>query len=310
MARETEGTISRSRLHDAFTAPKLPRWVVVDALVEILASRARGADPQIELDRFHQLWQQAATRHVETPPPPGSVGLGADDASEALQPPVPQGFRFGETFSPALPVYLVLDTSASMDPAIPALNGMLHQLIDYLLTDPLLADLVYLSVISFNSDTHTVMPLRRTAEIEAVPTFGARGGTNMAKMFRALKAQLISDFSVLGSVRRWMRPLIFLITDGIPMDEGWEEAFSDLVAPSNRYRPHVVAFGVGAASQQVIGRVSTLVAYLATEGVETQGALSSAFSSLTSTIQSAATEQQVALPTEIPGFRTVPLDGL
>ncbi|WP_370085376.1 hypothetical protein [Streptacidiphilus sp. MAP12-16] len=57
----TNGRISRSSLHSALTAPTLPRWDVVDTLVEILATRARNTSPEQELDGFLELWKRAAT---------------------------------------------------------------------------------------------------------------------------------------------------------------------------------------------------------------------------------------------------------
>ncbi|MEV0580931.1 hypothetical protein [Streptomyces sp. NPDC050392] len=67
LARALAGGVSRSRLHDAFTSGRLPRWEVVDALVETLGSRARGTTPEQEIDRFHALWQNAVPegRHQE-----------------------------------------------------------------------------------------------------------------------------------------------------------------------------------------------------------------------------------------------------
>jgi len=52
--------ISRTRLHDAFTEPRLPPWDTVDALVEILASRAPGRTPHEVLPEVHALWVLAA----------------------------------------------------------------------------------------------------------------------------------------------------------------------------------------------------------------------------------------------------------
>ncbi|MGW6016201.1 hypothetical protein [Streptomyces sp. NPDC055210] len=72
LARALEGGVSRSRLHDALTSGRLPRWEVVDALVEVLGSRARGTAPEQELDRFHALWQRAVSEagHLEPPTAP------------------------------------------------------------------------------------------------------------------------------------------------------------------------------------------------------------------------------------------------
>ncbi|MGW0793560.1 vWA domain-containing protein [Streptomyces sp. NPDC002692] len=313
MARETEGTISRSRLHDAFTAPKLPRWPVIETLVEILASRARGTDPQRELDHFHRLWQQAATGEADSVPKPDAPGSAVGiqggspflPASRRVEPREPEPEHESRV---CLPVYLVLDTSASMEPNIPVLNEMLSQLVERCQESPVLAGMVLLSVVSFNSEAHLVLPLSLVSDIEAIPIFGALGATNVAEMFRMLRMQLALDFAARDKLRRWMRPVVFLITDGIPSDEGWEEAFADLIAPSNKFRPHVATFGMGEAGREVIAKVSTLAAYLVADGVETQGALPSVFSSVMSSIESSSSSGRLNLPLEVPGFRTVPLD--
>ncbi|MCZ0986186.1 acyl carrier protein [Streptomyces diastatochromogenes] len=60
MHRLLQKRISRTRLHDAFTEPRLPPWDTVDALVEILAARAPGTSPQEVLPEVHALWVLAS----------------------------------------------------------------------------------------------------------------------------------------------------------------------------------------------------------------------------------------------------------
>ncbi|MEU2510281.1 hypothetical protein ABZ621_37100 [Streptomyces sp. NPDC007863] len=54
------GVVSSSRIHDAFTKPRLPTWGLVALLVTELGSRTPGADAAVELKRFHALWDAAA----------------------------------------------------------------------------------------------------------------------------------------------------------------------------------------------------------------------------------------------------------
>ncbi|MFF1344071.1 hypothetical protein ACFVYT_40730 [Streptomyces sp. NPDC058290] len=67
------GVASSSRIHDAFTNPRLPAWGLVQLLVVELANRAPGADATAEVKRFHGLWDEAAqadasaTTENETP---------------------------------------------------------------------------------------------------------------------------------------------------------------------------------------------------------------------------------------------------
>ncbi|MET9572425.1 hypothetical protein ABZY34_25390 [Streptomyces virginiae] len=54
------GVVSSSRIHDAFTKPRLPTWGLVQMLVVELASRTPGADAAAEVKRLHTLWDEAA----------------------------------------------------------------------------------------------------------------------------------------------------------------------------------------------------------------------------------------------------------
>lgn len=61
MARELCGAgMSKSSIYDAFSSTRLPRWPVVDALIEILASRAPGVTAEQQLEPMHTLWMRAA----------------------------------------------------------------------------------------------------------------------------------------------------------------------------------------------------------------------------------------------------------
>lgn len=57
MAAELKGAgISRSTIYDAFSSTRLPNWHVVDALVEVLATRHPRTAPEQEVETFHALW--------------------------------------------------------------------------------------------------------------------------------------------------------------------------------------------------------------------------------------------------------------
>ncbi|MQY15117.1 hypothetical protein SRB5_52950 [Streptomyces sp. RB5] len=61
MARELrDADISKSTIHNAFSSSRFPKWEVVDALIEILASRAPGLTPEQQLRPIYDCWVQAA----------------------------------------------------------------------------------------------------------------------------------------------------------------------------------------------------------------------------------------------------------
>ncbi|MFF5924148.1 hypothetical protein ACFY8C_38360 [Streptomyces flavochromogenes] len=75
------GVASSSRIHDAFTKPRLPDWGLVKVLVIELAQQIPRTDPGTESDRFHALWEAAAEASTETADVP------AAPASPDLKPP-------------------------------------------------------------------------------------------------------------------------------------------------------------------------------------------------------------------------------
>lgn len=57
VATELKGAgISRSTIYDAFSSTRLPNWHVVDALVEVLATRHPRTAPEQQVETFHALW--------------------------------------------------------------------------------------------------------------------------------------------------------------------------------------------------------------------------------------------------------------
>lgn len=64
LSDEAKKKISRSTLHAALASPAVPRRDTIDALVEILGTRARNTKPEEQLLRFDALWQRAALADV------------------------------------------------------------------------------------------------------------------------------------------------------------------------------------------------------------------------------------------------------
>ncbi|MFF0561528.1 hypothetical protein [Streptomyces sp. NPDC004266] len=77
------GVASPSRIHDAFTKPRLPDWGLLDVLVTALAKKIPRADPAAEVERFHALWDAASE---DQPAPVDSSSAGAE---RDIPPPPP-----------------------------------------------------------------------------------------------------------------------------------------------------------------------------------------------------------------------------
>ncbi|WP_189949740.1 effector-associated domain EAD1-containing protein [Streptomyces alanosinicus] len=83
------GVASSSRIHDAFTKPRLPAWGLLQLLVVELAGRAPDIEPEDEMKRFHRLWdtvaEEAEARAAgdEEPPPLHEVHVSRAPAPRA-----------------------------------------------------------------------------------------------------------------------------------------------------------------------------------------------------------------------------------
>ena len=129
-----------------------------------------------------------------------------------------------------LPVYLLVDTSGSMrGEPIQAVNTAIKSMLVSLRQDPHCLESVWLSVITFDIEAKTLVPLTaleyfQFADIE-VPQSGA---TMMGAALNLLADSVTSEVrSNSASEKGDFRPLAFLMTDGSPSDTA---DFEDSVA--------------------------------------------------------------------------------
>ncbi|WP_066371998.1 vWA domain-containing protein [Herbidospora mongoliensis] len=213
-----------------------------------------------------------------------------------------------------MPTYVVLDTSGSMQAFEELLNNTLTEIVDTLYTSPAMADFIHLSILSFNSSPHVVMDMTEITQLTALPNVTCSGRTNFAPMFRLVKERISKDVPALKARGiKVTRPVIFLLTDGIPTDKPdteWRTSHAELTDRNWPPYPHVITYGFGNASESVLKTISTLAAYIAynSNDEETKSALAAALNSLLNSLITSAEKQQLAVPEEVKGFRTVPLD--
>ena len=124
-----------------------------------------------------------------------------------------------------LPIYLVLDTSGSMDGApINAVNQGLQVFQAALQSDPRALETVFVSLITFDSAARQLVPLTDVQSFSP-PALQATGTTMFGEALKLLE-QCISREVVANSTEGqkgdW-KPLVFIMTDGQPTD-AWEAA--------------------------------------------------------------------------------------
>jgi len=163
--------------------------------------------------------------------------------------PLPPGER-------RLPVYLLLDTSSSMEGArIEALRQGLEIFQRELGQDVEVQRAVYVGIISFASDAQMVTPGLVQAESLQLPALDVGGVTRLDRAFQVLLESMDRDLRhpVKGGQKSDYRPVVFVLTDGQPTDENgyradnWQSARDAVInRPTGKAKPSaLIAVGCG-----------------------------------------------------------------
>lgn len=125
-----------------------------------------------------------------------------------------------------LPVYLVLDTSGSMSgEPIEAVKNGVQVLISTLRQDPYALETAYLSLITFDTDARQLVPLTDLSSFQ-MPELKAAGGTSLGAALQTVADSINREVakSTIDVKGDW-KPLVFLMTDGIPTDQ-WQSGLN------------------------------------------------------------------------------------
>lgn len=151
-----------------------------------------------------------------------------------------------------LPIYLVLDCSGSMsgDP-IQAVNAGIKALVAELNGNPYAIETAYLSVITFESTAQQISPLTEILSFQP-PILTAGGATSLGEALTLLADCIDKEVTKASSSNEkgdW-KPLVFLMTDGVPTDS-WEKPAKSLKAkkpaPAN-----IIACAAGSNADEFI----------------------------------------------------------
>ena len=217
-----------------------------------------------------------------------------------------------------LPFYLVCDESGSMTASLHVINDALPDLHEEISTNPTVADKTRFALIGFSDDASVLQPMVDLSEIDSLPGLSAGGMTSFGNAFRTLKQAIDTDVAQLKSEGHEVyRPVAFFLSDGVPTDGDWRQAYQELIAAP--FRPHIIAFGIGEADAHIIAEVATFKAFMQDgSDVSPAKALREFAASLTRSIVrsansvSAAAGQtmQLAVDDTVTGFTAVSLDKL
>lgn len=144
-----------------------------------------------------------------------------------------------------LPVYLVLDVSESMlDEGIDALQKGLTALMMDLHGDAQALETAWVSVITFADRAEQVVPLTELARAR-IPPLRCRPGTALGGALTLLAECIRREVRTQSAqVKGDWKPLVFLLTDGMPTDD-WEGPAEALRPMTGRHSVNLVAIGCG-----------------------------------------------------------------
>ena len=119
------------------------------------------------------------------------------------------------------PIYLLLDTSGSMSgEPIEAVRQGLKSLLEDLCSDPTVADIAYLSIITFDSSAKQLFPLTAVDSV-VEPMINANGSTALGDAFLKLENAFNTELRKRGTETQKAdyKPIVFLFTDGMPDED-------------------------------------------------------------------------------------------
>lgn len=140
-----------------------------------------------------------------------------------------------------LPVYMLIDCSSSMNgDAIEAVYQGFKNLTAKLSNDPNTCDIVWFSIITYDSVPRQLFPLSPISNYKGI-SLDIGGSSNMGRALRFLNDRIVNEVRKQTKERKgdW-KPLVFIMSDGKPSDE-WESVKQDISSKMN-----IVACAVGA----------------------------------------------------------------
>jgi uncharacterized protein YegL len=223
---------------------------------------------------------------VVPPPVPVEATLGADWA----EPPVLEtqggtqeaevldetGSRRWTPSDGIQPVYVLVDESEAAVPDLYYLDAGLSRMIQAIAADDDVGPAIRLAVLGYADHLTVRLPLTKVTALTEPPHLAAGGAAGYAAMFELLGERIDSDLETLEEEPSAVRdPVVFLLSAG-PAGDNWTKPRQRLVNPDlHRHIPTIVAFGIGAATSDLIAGIATEHgnAFMAVPGNDTATAI-------------------------------------
>jgi uncharacterized protein YegL len=159
------------------------------------------------------------------------------------------------------PIYVVIDESASMWEALRQVDEEVAGLVDAFYGNPLASELTRMSIIGFADEVTCYLELSDLRDVTYLPRLTAKGGTSYASIFRYLCGTIPEDIRQLYEAGlRVTRPVVLLLTDGVPNAEDWVVELQRL--KSLNTAPELIVFGMQGSDPQFLAQIATRSEYV------------------------------------------------
>jgi uncharacterized protein YegL len=203
-----------------------------------------------------------------------------------------------------LPVYLVVDTSGSMEKHAELLNQTVARVVTHVADSPKVAEFAHISILTFNAMPHVILEMTSIDDLTRLPRLACTLNTNYGAMFALVRQCIERDVPKLVATGRGvLRPVVFILTDGAPSDADWAAQFNALIDKGWKHHPHTVSFGFGDAVVPVLARIGTLRAFKA--AVDDKAAITTMLNTLLQTLIQSAGADGLRIPKHVPDYDTI-----
>lgn len=163
------------------------------------------------------------------------------------------------TMQPLVPVFLVLEESSMMsDAQVGVLNEVLEEFVLSILADPIASDRFHVEIIAFASSPVVLLPLVCLADVATCPGLVGRDESpDYASVFRKIKQRIDQHVPHQRMNRTVMRPVVFFVCSGQPIDSSWRIAFSELVDITYKFSPNLVLLGFDEAKKEFMDEIAS-----------------------------------------------------
>lgn len=256
---------------------RLFRRELLDSLHEVRIFRNRASHPghehgpigSSELKHFETLCSRilaefstiAATEAVSRRTTTGGVPNSGNDSPQPEAEQVEWLAPLDEApLREVVPIYLLIDRSDSMSGGgIGAINTGLSNTLNQLGSDPLLNDRCRVSILQFNQRCEVVVSLSSLRDASMFAPIKPDGITNWGEALRVVRREVAKDHDALKTAGyRAMRPLVFMISDGAPLDADWLAEWASTADPRSVQSCVMFFYGVGSVPAEICTSLVTI----------------------------------------------------